>query len=147
MLSAQNQAPSALQDASDIRLLHLKSLEMYDPEFFDAFYIRQRENKPSVSPFSQQLNYHQRSSKIQLSEQQIKKIKLISKNIRAITDQEVKTKLLKIFEPNEKYQNNPHSHLSAIRKQLQEIAEVLLSSSEENKKHFGVLIKLLFNFD
>ncbi|OJW72063.1 MAG: hypothetical protein BGO68_00800 [Candidatus Amoebophilus sp. 36-38] len=126
----------------DIRRSHLDCLKKYNPKFYDAFYIRQRDNRSTTASIHEQLGYLKTRKNIRFSKQEIKRILAIKNCLVHITNKTIKKRLQKAFETKEKYRDNHILHLNAIRKSLNQNVPKL--NNDKDKKLFQELIELLF---
>lgn len=126
-----------------IRQLHLTALKKYNSAFYDKFYIRQKDNRPTTAELHEQLKYLKGSKNIKFSKQEFKRILAIKKCLANI-DERIRQRLWAAFEAKKEYQDEHILHLNAIRETLNETVAALVEGND--KKLFQELIALLFGF-
>ena len=139
LLSARNVGLLPDIEIKEIRQLHLQYLNRYNVEFYQKFYHRQKNNKPTTRSLHQQLGYL--SSEVLFSKLEINRILAIKKCLASFSDKKIKEAILHAFKPKKGHTDNTKNHLNVIRTVLQQHGAKL---KLEDQKLFQVIINLLF---
>jgi len=147
LMAAQGLLNEAIS-TKEIRQLHLECLKLYNSEFYEGFYIRQRDNKPTTASLHEQLMYIENLKNVWFSKQELNRILAINASLNQINT--MKDVLLNSFQQKEIYKTTDKGHalhLSEIRESLKKVAITLnlQENNEEEKEQFKIIIKLLFD--
>lgn len=134
-------------DIKQIRFLHLECLKQYNPEFYQAFYIRQRDNKPTIASIQEQLGYVEKSKEIWFSKSELFHILKIKEILGKFSDSAIKKSLLEAFSFKSEAYSDTVNHLNMIRAAVKKVSLSLKKGDERDKILFRNLIKLLFDID
>ncbi|MBA2657162.1 MAG: protein kinase [Tatlockia sp.] len=121
----------------DIRKEHLQCLYHNRNNFYEDFYTRQKNNRPTVADISEQGQYHIKP--ISFSPQEVEKIKKSREIIDRIINKEFKDRLLNALKSDDR--NDVGQALKIVRTTLREIVQ---SKDKEDEITIKELIKNLF---
>ncbi len=148
LLAAQEQLMPPKVSIEEIRRLHLEQLKYYNPKFYNGFYVRQRDNRPTTASLHEQLGYLKKLKNVWFSKQELSRILTINRYLGQISEKKIKTALWESFQFKDSYADNHKLHLNSIRVALKE-AVVFFNhqGTRKDKNLFKEIIKLLLNLE
>ncbi len=126
-----------------LRLQHLNLLKENNKDYFDAFYVRQRENKPTVNAIPVQIE--QLSKEVKFSPSELKRIYLIHKAIANFNDKNIINLFKTYLQDKEEYGDEVKPHRDAIKAGINTILTMQLSGTD--KKQLDTIILQFFGFE
>ena len=132
-----------------IRRQHLDILRKYDPNFYNGFYIRQKNNRPTTASISEQLGYIKRLQNVTFSLKEVKVMAEVKYNLMNIKNEKIRKELWEVFATSAKTNHNHGLYLNSIRQKLTESVNNIKSiqNNKSDQETLESIIKILFNID
>src|ERR1043166_1108976 len=141
LLFAQNAQPDD-RTTIDIRRAHLDCLERYDNNFYNHFYIRQRDNRPTVVSLLEQMKHQKNLETNKLSSKELEQIVKAAQSIHKIKNDAIKTCLWDSLQSENRGDVQPH--LTEIRKVF---GKMVCESDQEDSKLIMTVVCILFRIE